>query len=69
MSASDKESIALGKAQQDKVEAVLAKVKAEGLANRARIEAEQFNKNCEAKYLEIARLVAKNTAREEAFST
>lgn len=56
MSASDKERIALEKAWLDKDEVVLGKENVEGLANRASIEAEQCNKNCEAMDLEIARL-------------
>lgn len=63
MSVSDKECIALEKAQQEKIEAMLEKVKVKGLANGARMEAEQYKKSCEAKDLEIARLVAKNAEK------
>lgn len=62
MSAFDKERIALAKSRQEKDWTVLAKAKAKGLANRAKIKAEQYKKNCEAKNLEIARLVAGKTA-------
>lgn len=44
MSVYDNERIALGKAQQDKANVVLAKAKAEGLANRAKIEPSSIRK-------------------------
>lgn len=49
MSACDKGRIVLEDTRSEKDEAVAKRVRVEGLATRAKIEAKQYKKSCEAK--------------------